>query len=197
MEDGLRAGVLLPVPFGNRNALLQPAVNVLHESGRKVLGVYRFHSPSQSGAYRAIRSMMGEPQEMLLWHGTSWRSLGNILQGGFNRAYAGLHGSKFGVGTYFSRDAAYALRFCDTCSPRALLLARVAIGNYAAGLPGMLEPPLVEANKGIISTGHGADDIILPSSRRHDSTVDDCSNPRAFCIFRDFQAVPVALLVLA
>lgn len=93
-----------------------------------------------------------------------------------------------GVGTYFAADAGYALRFCSCSRPRALLLARVLVGRSAKGCPGLIEPPLLEIPE------------VGPSpagAKRHDSTVDDCDDPRVFCVFRDFQALPVGLVVVS
>jgi len=146
---------------------------------------FHIHSGPQGPVYEAVRSALGGPEERLLWHGTSWQSLPNILRSGFNRAYSGRHGTKFGVGTYFSPDAEYALRFCDKATPRALLLARVLVGRWTKGAPGLREPPLI---------GNGEEG--WERGRRYDSTVDNCERPRIFCVFRDFQALPVGLVVL-
>lgn len=145
------------------------------------------HLDAQASVYEAVRSTLGDPSERLLWHGTSWQSLLNILRSGFNRAYSGRHGSKFGVGTYFASELAYALRFCDRGTPRALLLARVLVGHYTRGAPGLVEPPLLGGHGGTSGAGGG---------RRYDSTADSCQDPRIFCVFRDFQALPVGLVVV-
>jgi len=147
-------------------------------------------SDAHTHVYAAVREVMGQPSERLLWHGTSWSSVMNILQSGFNRAYSGRHGIKYGVGTYFATDPSYALRFCDrSCDSRVLILARVLVGRSARGTSDMVEPPLLPAAE---RTGTDAS----VARRRYDSTVDDCSCPRIFCVFRDFQAVPVGLLAL-
>merc|ERR1712032_303297 len=79
-------------------------------------------------AYAAVHAALGP--ERLLWHGTSWDSVPNIVRNGFNRAYsygAMKHGARLGRGTYFAQDPNYALRFCSggrsRTMPRALLLA--------------------------------------------------------------------------
>jgi len=154
-----------------------------------------FHVPDGAlgPVYAAVRTVLGSPDERLLWHGTSWQSLPNILSSGFNRAYAGRHGTKYGNGTYFSSDPLYALRFCDKGNgPRALLLARVLVGRYARGAPDLIEPPVLEG-----SDGEVLDVAAAPAgSRRYDSTVDNCEKPKIFCVFRDFQALPVALFAM-
>jgi hypothetical protein len=132
-------------------------------------------------AYEAVRSTLGP--ERLLWHGTSWENVSNIARQGFNRAYAfpgsvARHGSRLGRGCYFAQSPKYAMRFCgrgDT--KKALFLAGVLPGRYACGQDGMVEPPVCGYSNGT----------------RFDSTVDDEHMPRVFCVFKDFQAVPLYL----
>merc|ERR1719433_105492 len=125
-------------------------------------------------AYNGVRRTLGP--ERLLWHGTPWESISNIVQNGFNRAYVGRHGTKLGRGTYFAEDATYALRFCGRARSRAVFLAGVLPGRWCRGEEGLVEPPVVEA-----------------LGTRFDSTVDDPKHPRIFCVFRDFQALPLYL----
>lgn len=129
-----------------------------------------------SAAYAGVRDSLGP--ERLLWHGTSWDSVSNIVHNGFNRAYCGRHGAKLGRGSYFAEDVSYALRFCGrACASRAVFLAGVLPGRFCKGEDGLVEPPMrADAN--------GA---------RFDSTVDDPSKPRVVCVFRDFQALPLYL----
>lgn len=165
---------------------------------------FRVTSSTLMPIYMAVRASMDQPEERLLWHGTSWRCLPNILRSGFNRAYAGRHGTKLGVGSYFSPDPAYALRFSDRGpGPRVLLLASVLVGRFAEGSPGLLEPPLLPDGGRRDAEGEGEAPLALagaPATKggglRYDSTVDRRDRPRIFCVFRDFQAVPVALFVL-
>eukprot|EP00913_Durusdinium_trenchii_P012634 g11865.t1 len=130
-------------------------------------------------AYAAAKSSLGP--ERLLWHGTSWDCVPNIVRHGFNRAYAfnARHGSKLGRGVYFADDPGYALRFAGKCQTRAVLLAGVLPGRFTRGKEGLLEAPAMPAMPGL----------------RFDSTCDDA--PRVFCVFKDFQALPLYLLQVA
>lgn len=145
---------------------------------------------AHASVYEAVHATYRAPEERLLWHGTSWHSLLNILRHGFNRAYSGRHGSKYGVGTYFAMDPEYALRFSDRVPPRALILACVLVGRYTKGSAGIVEPPLIGEEDACRTKVPGS------KGRRYDSTVDDCQNPRVFCVFRDFQALPIGLAVV-
>lgn len=147
--------------------------------GLEVRSVFRVHCTAAAAeAYAGVRRTLGP--ERLLWHGTPWDAVGNIAHHGFNRAYCGRHGAKLGRGTYFAEDASYAMRFCGRSSPRAVFLAGVLPGRYCRGEDGLVEPPPADSR--------GA---------RFDSTVDDPERPRAFCVFRDFQALPLYLVETA
>jgi len=133
-----------------------------------------------TAAFEAVRGALGP--ERLLWHGTSWESVPNIVRHGFNRAYAygGRHGAKLGRGTYFAEDPNYALRFCSRATPggpRALFMAGVLPGRVARGEEGLLEPPQADA-----------------TGARFDSTADNPVQPRVLCVFKDFQALPLFLV---
>lgn len=142
--------------------------------------VLRVECGLAASVYSAVRPNLGP--ERLLWHGTSWDCVANIVHHGFNRAYAfgGRHGAKLGRGTYFSEDPTYALRFCGRGAPRALLLAGVLPGRFARGVEGLIEPPVADS-----------------SGSRFDSTVDDPACPKVFCVFKDFQALPLYLAEVA
>jgi len=145
----------------------------------EVKAVFRVEiATASSVAYNGVRRTLGP--EKLLWHGTTWEAAGNIAQNGFNRAYVGRHGTKLGRGTYFAEDASYAMRFCSRGPSRAIFLAGVLPGRYCRGEEGLVEPPPAPDN--------GA---------RFDSTVDDPEQPRIFCVFRDFQALPLYLVEVA
>lgn len=143
-------------------------------SSREVRSIRRVEGlGAVAAAYEGVAAALGP--ERLLWHGTSWDSAANIIRHGFNRAYSGRHGSRLGRGSYFTEDPSYALRFCGRGN-KAVFLAGVLPGRFCKGAEGLVEPP--------------PDD----SGVRFDSTVDDPQNPRAFCVFRDFQALPLFLL---
>lgn len=200
IESALKEGLIRPLQWNSEidttgavdstNLMLWAALEMRLEWRNR--RAYCVESGTQATVYDAVRLTLATPCERLLWHGTSWASVQNIMRGGFNRAYSGRHGTKFGNGTYFAVSPDYALRFCDPGRPRAVLLARVLVGRYVKGAAGMMEPPIIEEK--------GGDDelVVSPSTsrRRYDSTVDDIDHPHIYCIFRDFQAIPVGLVVL-
>eukprot|EP00931_Biecheleriopsis_adriatica_P053250 TRINITY_DN31140_c0_g1_i1.p1 TRINITY_DN31140_c0_g1~~TRINITY_DN31140_c0_g1_i1.p1 ORF type:complete len:796 (+),score=114.36 TRINITY_DN31140_c0_g1_i1:82-2469(+) len=155
----------------------------------EVVNVFRV-AHAESNMYSAMLSTMQRkdpaqlpPFELELWHGTSWACVSKILRHGFNRSFAGRHGTLLGVATYFSNDLAYSQRFCDRRSAgrattQVVLLARVLVGKYCKGWNKCIEPPVRD----------------VASGARYDSTVDDVDNPKIFAVFRDFQAIPLFLV---
>jgi poly [ADP-ribose] polymerase 10/14/15 len=161
-------------------------------SSVEFVAAYKVASGTQDRIYEALKSIMksgaqesddNAPLELKLWHGTSWAILSKILQHGFNRSFAGRHGTLLGMATYFSAKLSYSARFCDkhgggSNGTKVALLSRVLVGKYCKGSPTDVEPPMLDAATG----------------ERYDSTVDNADNPSIFAVFRDFQALPLFLL---
>lgn len=148
----------------------------------QIISVHRVENESLATVYDAVKSTTAAARERDLWHGTSEESARNIVLSGFNRAYCGRHGTRYGNGTYFSVDAAYSTRFCDKRKGRrAMFLAKVLVGEWTKGSPGLVEPPHKDSD----------------GMARYDSTVDNAADPKVFCVFRDFQAVPLYLVEFA
>lgn len=149
----------------------------------EVFRVVRVENKALGSVYEAVRGTMGKPLEMNLWHGTTPDCVQNIVLNGFNRAYSGRHGTRLGLGTYFSADPSYSLRFCGRRprGRRVMLLAGVLVGTCTKGTPNLVEPPYRDEEQ----------------MARFDTTVDDASSPSTFCVFRDYQAVPRYLVEFA
>ncbi|XP_063060299.1 protein mono-ADP-ribosyltransferase PARP14-like [Engraulis encrasicolus] len=119
--------------------------------------------------------------EKRLFHGTAADSIDKINNSGFNRSYAGSQvGAIYGNGTYFAVDAQYSAgqqySKPDAKGHQRMYLARVLVGDYTKGAPGMISPPAK-------TTGNTAD--------TYDSvTDDDTNNPTMFVVFNDVQAYP-------
>lgn len=154
----------------------------------EIRGIFQVASATHR-TYDALRLTLQDqrggsaPLEKELWHGTSWSQIPKILKEGFNRSFAGRHGTLLGNATYFSTDPAYSHRFCDRRGggkdgTKALIVAQVLIGNYCKGCPSDVEPPIMDTTTG----------------DRYDSTVNSDENPFIFAIFRDFQALPLFLV---
>lgn len=154
------------------------------------IGAYSVHPGSQRSMYDAMKSTMQEqlgdleaPCERELWHGTSWATLPKILRQGFNRSFAGRHGTLLGIATYFAADLGYSHRFCDRRGggkdgTKVMLLSRVLVGRHCKGDPSDVEPPVLD----------------LATGEQYDSTADSAEQPSIFAVFRDFQALPLMLV---
>uniref|UniRef100_A0A7S0ZXP1 Poly [ADP-ribose] polymerase n=1 Tax=Noctiluca scintillans TaxID=2966 RepID=A0A7S0ZXP1_NOCSC len=165
------------------------ALRALTESlpSAEFVASYQVHAGPQCAMFEALRENLrvqrgsdNESLECELWHGTTWASVPKILRSGFNRSFAGRHGTRLGIGTYFSTDLAYSHRFCEANQKgtKVILLARVLVGRYCKGTSTDVEPPLLDESTG----------------ERYDSTVDNEEKPSIFAVFRDFQALPLLLL---
>ncbi|CAK9035974.1 Protein mono-ADP-ribosyltransferase PARP14 (ADP-ribosyltransferase diphtheria toxin-like 8) (ARTD8) (B aggressive lymphoma protein 2) (Poly [ADP-ribose] polymerase 14) (PARP-14) [Durusdinium trenchii] len=155
-----------------------------------ILGIYRVLG-GQANVYEALKSTMAQgagpdqqrqqPEERDLWHGTAWSFVPKILKQGFNRSFAGRHGTLLGHATYFSSDPRYSMRFCGkkggADGTKVLVVARVLVGRYCKGSPTDVEPPLLNSQ-----------------GDRFDTTVDNAEAPSIFAVFRDFQALPLFLV---
>jgi len=183
VEKGWLAAAPVDVEERLRTLLLERLPNA------EIASVYKVNHMSHHSMYDALKATMQEQHgteqdlERELWHGTAWSIVPKILRQGFNRSFAGRHGTLLGVATYFSGDPAYSQRFCDRRGggrdgTKALLLSRVLVGNYCKGAATDMEPPLLDASSG----------------ERYDSTVDNEDSPNIFAVFRDFQAVPLFLV---
>ncbi|CAJ1373449.1 unnamed protein product [Effrenium voratum] len=179
LSELLSQGLLVQEETIDDGGPLQAALRELTtRTGSQICLVARVAQTSAlAAAYSAVRASLGP--ERLMWHGTSWDCVPNIVRSGFNRAYAfnARHGSKLGRGVYFAEDPGYALRFAGRGATRCMLLSGVLPGNSARGKEGLLEPPRVDA-----------------TGARFDSTCDDPGRPRVFCVFKDFQALPLYLV---
>ena len=85
----------------------------------------------------------------------------------------------YGDGNYFAVNSSYSVSYAkpDMFGYRYMYLAKVLVGEYTQGKPGMKAPP----KKGI-----GTD--------LYDSVVDSVHNPSIFVVFPDNQAYPEYLI---
>uniref|UniRef100_A0A672JI87 Poly [ADP-ribose] polymerase n=1 Tax=Salarias fasciatus TaxID=181472 RepID=A0A672JI87_SALFA len=119
--------------------------------------------------------------ERLLFHGTKSASVDLINDKGFNRSYAGTHGAMYGNGSYFAVDPVYSARNYakpDASGIRRMFQARVLVGEYTQGKPGLITPPHKSGNV----------------ANLYDSVTDNTAAPSMFVVFSDIQAYPEYLI---
>ncbi|XDV54097.1 hypothetical protein PO909_022466 [Leuciscus waleckii] len=119
--------------------------------------------------------------EQRLFHGTGPDKTDQINHHGFNRSYAGAHGAMYGNGSYFAVDPNYSAQGyskSDVNRHKRMYLARVLVGDFTQGKPGLPVPPAKSSN----------------SADLYNSVTDNISNPTMFVIFNDVQAYPEYLI---
>ncbi|XP_066218952.1 protein mono-ADP-ribosyltransferase PARP12 [Saccopteryx leptura] len=114
--------------------------------------------------------------ERQLFHGTSAYFVDAICQQNFDWRVCGLHGTSYGKGSYFARDAAYSHHYSKSDSKFYIMfLARVLVGEFTRGNASFVRPPAKD--------GRG-------NSVFYDSCVNSMSDPSIFVIFEKHQAYP-------
>ncbi|XP_056197982.1 protein mono-ADP-ribosyltransferase PARP12-like isoform X3 [Falco biarmicus] len=115
--------------------------------------------------------------ERFLFHGTSKKYVDAICQQNFDWRICGLHGTVYGKGSYFARDASYSDNYCrEDLNIKTMFLARVLVGEFALGSSSYVRPPLKD------------------NQNFYDSCVNSYSNPSIFVIFEKQQVYPEYLI---
>nr|XP_009942630.1 PREDICTED: poly [ADP-ribose] polymerase 12-like [Opisthocomus hoazin] len=115
--------------------------------------------------------------ERFLFHGTSKKYIDAICQQNFDWRICGLHGTVYGKGSYFARDASYSHNYCwDDSNTKTMFLARVLVGEFTLGCSSYVRPPLKD------------------NQNFYDSCVNSSSNPSIFVIFEKQQVYPEYLI---
>ncbi|KAM9292892.1 protein mono-ADP-ribosyltransferase PARP12 [Morus bassanus] len=115
--------------------------------------------------------------ERFLFHGTSKKYIDAICHQNFDWRICGLHGTVYGKGSYFARDASYSHNYClEDSYPKTMFLARVLVGEFTLGSSSYVRPPLKD------------------NQNFYDSCVNSSSNPSIFVIFEKQQIYPEYLI---
>ncbi|KAM4038270.1 zinc finger CCCH-type antiviral protein 1-like [Anomaloglossus baeobatrachus] len=155
-------------------------------SGYKVKRIWRLQNPSLWQVFQWQKEQMKkgnqgqDVKEMRLFHGTDSRHIDAICNQNFDWRICGTHGTVYGQGSYFARDASYSHDYSPPTSggTRAMFIARVLVGDYETGDPQMKRPPLRPGS----------------STRYYDSCVDNITDPSIFVVFEKHQLYPEYLL---
>ncbi|KAJ8245344.1 hypothetical protein GJAV_G00269770 [Gymnothorax javanicus] len=79
--------------------------------------------------------------DRLLFHGTDSAHVEAICQQNFDWRLCGTHGTAYGKGSYFARDANYSHCYTGSSGMRTMFVCRVLVGCYTKGDPSYLRPP--------------------------------------------------------
>ncbi|KAL6473743.1 hypothetical protein MHYP_G00173040 [Metynnis hypsauchen] len=119
----------------------------------------------------------GKENEKLLFHGTKSKHIDAICQQNFDWRICGVHGTAYGKGSYFAREANYSHNYTDESGTRCMFVCRVLVGEYTKGHCSYLRPPSKDG------------DTVF-----YDSCVNDINNPSIFVIFEKHQVYPEYLI---
>ncbi|XP_053097853.1 protein mono-ADP-ribosyltransferase PARP12 [Pangasianodon hypophthalmus] len=116
--------------------------------------------------------------EKQLFHGTDSKHIDAICLNNFDWRICGTHGTAYGKGSYFARDAKYSHSYTGDSTTRCMFVCRVLVGDYTLGNSSYTRPPSKD----------GGDTIF------YDSCVNDVHNPSIFVVFEKHQIYPEYLI---
>ncbi|XP_067110956.1 protein mono-ADP-ribosyltransferase PARP12-like isoform X2 [Osmerus mordax] len=118
------------------------------------------------------------PTEKKLFHGTDSKYIDAICHSNFDWRICGTHGTAYGKGSYFARDAKYSHSYTGQSPVKTMFVSRVLVGDYTRGDSSYLRPPSKD----------GGDTVF------YDSCVDNVTNPSIFVVFEKHQVYPEYLI---
>ncbi|CAN2390685.1 Zinc finger CCCH-type antiviral [Pristimantis euphronides] len=155
-------------------------------SGHKVKKMWRLQNPSLWQVFQWQKEQMKKThqgqdvKEIRLFHGTEKMHIDAICNQNFDWRICGTHGTVYGQGSYFARDASYSHNYSTPTvgGTRTMFVARVLVGDYVVGGPQMKRPPQRPGGSG----------------RYYDSCVDNSISPSIYVVFEKYQIYPEYLL---
>ncbi|CAM4887078.1 unnamed protein product [Rotaria socialis] len=111
-------------------------VRIEHIWNRRWYQQYRIH-------HGEFHKRLSNDTETWLFHGCSETAANNIIKECFNRSYAGIHGTSYGKGVYFSANASYSHTYATPNSKgeRRMFLVQVLVGKTIEGNASMKTCP--------------------------------------------------------
>ncbi|XP_056621652.1 protein mono-ADP-ribosyltransferase PARP12-like isoform X2 [Triplophysa dalaica] len=114
-----------------------------------------------------------EVAQRQLFHGTNEDLIDPICEQNFDWRVCGSHGTLYGKGSYFARDASYSDKYIKSrTNQKKMFLAQVLVGEFTRGQSSLVRPPA------------------KTSKSFYDSCVDSETNPAIFVVFEKFQVYP-------
>uniref|UniRef100_A0A3B4XL36 Si:ch73-252i11.1 n=1 Tax=Seriola lalandi dorsalis TaxID=1841481 RepID=A0A3B4XL36_SERLL len=117
-------------------------------------------------------------EEKKLFHGTDSKYIDAICLTNFDWRLCGAHGTAYGKGSYFARDAKYSNSYTDDSDVKSMFIARVLVGDFTKGSTDYRRPPSKDGG-----------DVNF-----YDSCVDNVIDPSIFVVFEKHQIYPEYLL---
>ncbi|KAM3587496.1 uncharacterized protein V6R79_006982 [Siganus canaliculatus] len=116
--------------------------------------------------------------EKKLFHGTGNEFVDTICHTNFDWRICGTHGTVYGKGSYFARDAKYSNSYTSDSNVRSMFVARVLVGDYTTGSSSYVRPPSKDGG----------------NINLFDSCVDRVHDPSIYVVFETHQIYPEYLL---
>ncbi|XP_068459100.1 protein mono-ADP-ribosyltransferase PARP12 [Clinocottus analis] len=143
--------------------------------------IQRIQNPSLWKVFQWQKEQMKERNraksvnEQYLFHGTEKSLIEAICEQNFDWRMCGVHGTAYGKGSYFARDASYSDRYARAKGSlnKIMFVALVLVGEYTSGRSSYVRPP---------AKGNG--------KTLYDSCVDSVSNPSIYVVFEKQQIYP-------
>ncbi|XP_017274370.1 protein mono-ADP-ribosyltransferase PARP12 [Kryptolebias marmoratus] len=150
----------------------------------KITSIQRIQNPSLWKVFYWQKEQMqkrngGKPvDERYLFHGTDDTLVDAICDQNFDWRMCGVHGTAYGKGSYFARDASYSDRYSRVRGTpnKVMFVALVLVGESTKGRNNYVRPPLKEG------------------STFYDSCIDSMSSPSIFVVFEKQQIYPEYLI---
>ncbi|XP_026851473.2 protein mono-ADP-ribosyltransferase PARP12-like isoform X2 [Electrophorus electricus] len=148
----------------------------------KIHSIQRVQNPSLWKVFHWQKEQMKERNEgrdvdeRYLFHGTDESLIAPICEQNFDWRVCGVHGSLYGKGSYFARDAKYSDKYVKRgvkSDYKMMFVALVLVGEFTKGTSKYLRPPQKKGKLGF-----------------YDSCVDNELNPAIFVIFEKYQIYP-------
>ncbi|KAM9375571.1 protein mono-ADP-ribosyltransferase PARP12-like isoform 2-T2 [Pholidichthys leucotaenia] len=155
--------------------------NIKHKTKREVRRRPRFVSAHEvqmksNRQKEQMKKRNGKEPEMLhLFHGTDESLIEPICEQNFDWRMCGVHGTAYGKGSYFARNASYSDRYARASGSRnkIMFVALVLVGEYTRGSSSYVRPPQKKHSRDL-----------------YDSCVDSEDDPSIFVVFEKQQIYP-------
>ncbi|XP_047453038.1 protein mono-ADP-ribosyltransferase PARP12-like [Mugil cephalus] len=171
--------VLLSTNASEYNMIRTLFVRTLPQS--KINSIQRIQNPSLWNLFQWQEDQMKKRNggklvdKKHLFHGTDESLIEAICEQNFDWRMCGVHGTAYGKGSYFARDASYSDRYAKLKGNRnkIMFVALVLVGDYTRGSSSYVRPPPKGSSKTL-----------------YDSCVDNEKDPSIYVIFEKQQIYP-------
>ncbi|XP_041652100.1 protein mono-ADP-ribosyltransferase PARP12-like [Cheilinus undulatus] len=151
----------------------------------KIHSIQRIQNPSLWRVFQWQKEQMKKRNggkavnEQYLFHGTDETLIEAICDQNFDWRMCGVHGTAYGRGSYFAKDASYSDRYAkvNKQQKKTMFVALILVGEFTNGRSCYVRPPLKPDNKTL-----------------YDTCVDRENNPSIYVVFEKQQIYPEYLI---